>query len=134
MFNDLASSETRRYFLQQCGIGLGAVALASLLHADAPAQETGGIAGLPHFAAKSIRVIYLLQSGAPSQLDLFVDKPRLRPMFGADLREITEHLPPAPRTVARRHAEKYRRAIGHCSKFIDDRYGDGLAPPPAFES
>ncbi len=41
--------------------------------------------GLPHFAARAKRVIYLLQSGAPSQLDLFDYKPRLQNMRGVDL-------------------------------------------------
>ncbi|MSQ96257.1 MAG: DUF1501 domain-containing protein [Gemmataceae bacterium] len=77
--------ETRRYFLQQSGLGLGAVALASLLSEDAGAQDTVGLPGLPHFAAKAKRVIYLFQSGAPSQMDLFDYKPRLADMRGADL-------------------------------------------------
>ncbi len=85
MVPEFANFFSRRYFLQQSGIGLGAVALASLLNEDAAAQDTVGISGLPHFAAKAKRVIYLLQSGAPSQIDLFDYKPGLRSMFGEDL-------------------------------------------------
>src|ERR1044072_3561077 len=77
--------ETRRYFLQRSGLSLGAVALASLRADDASAQEAGGLPGLPHFEAKAKRVIYLFQSGAPSQMDLFDHKPRLADMRGAEL-------------------------------------------------
>src|SRR5258707_7355682 len=73
-FSDNAQLHTRRYFLQRTGVGLGAAALASLLNDDASAQQPG----LPHFPAKAKRVIYLFQSGAPSQLDLFDHKPGLQ--------------------------------------------------------
>ncbi|RZL17830.1 MAG: DUF1501 domain-containing protein, partial [Pedobacter sp.] len=43
------------------------------------------LAGLPHFAPKAKRIIYLFQNGAPSQLDLFDYKPKLQKMFGEDL-------------------------------------------------
>jgi hypothetical protein len=83
-------SVTRRRFLGQAGIGIGAAALAELLQADLFAQSaatsaTGGLPGLPHFAPKAKRVIYLFQSGAPSQLDLFDYKPQLARMQGSDL-------------------------------------------------
>lgn len=71
----------RRAFLQSSGLGLGGMALAGLLSAQAaaepPAPSPAGIPGLPHFPAKAKRVIYLFQSGAPSQLDLFDPKPGL---------------------------------------------------------
>ena len=67
----------RRSFLQRFGGGLGGVALANLLHA-----ESGK--GL-HHEAKAKRVIYLFQSGAPSQLDLFDPKPRLVEETGKEL-------------------------------------------------
>src|SRR4051794_19798315 len=76
--------ETRRYFLQRTGVGLGAAALATLLDQDAAAQPDVG-PRVPHFAASAKRVIYLFQSGAPSQMDLFDYKPRLRSMFNTDL-------------------------------------------------
>jgi hypothetical protein len=74
---------TRRHFFKECGIGLGAIALASLLNeklAAAP-QGTRGANPLaprqPHFPARARQVIYLFQAGAPSQLDLFDYKPEL---------------------------------------------------------
>src|SRR5262245_19273183 len=81
---------TRRHFLGQAG-GLGAVALASLLAEEAPAagpptpQYIGALRGLPHFKARAKRVIYLFQSGAPSQMDLFDHKPRLANLRGKEL-------------------------------------------------
>src|SRR5207247_2019934 len=75
--NELQSLATRRYFLQRSGFSLGAVALSWLLNKDAQAAaQGGGLEGLPHFAARAKRVIYLFQSGAPSQMDLFDYKPR----------------------------------------------------------
>jgi hypothetical protein len=79
----------RRHFFGR--IGLGATALAALLNEElfaAPAKDaaaTGGLPGLPHFAPKAKRVIYLFQSGAPSQMDLFDHKPQLADRHGADL-------------------------------------------------
>jgi len=67
---------------------LGATALAGLLNEQlfaAGANATGGLRGLPHFAPKAKRVIYLFQSGAPSQLDLFDHKPLLAARHGTDL-------------------------------------------------
>src|SRR6476620_6532049 len=64
---------TRRYFFGKSATGLGIAALSSLLRAE----ETGGLPGLPHFPPTAKRVIYLFQSGAPSQMDLFDYKPRL---------------------------------------------------------
>ena len=75
---------TRRQFFSFSSMGIGATALASLLASDADAAK-GGLPGLPHFAPKAKRVIYLFQHGAPSQLDLFDYKPDLRKSFGADL-------------------------------------------------
>jgi Protein of unknown function (DUF1501) len=76
----------RRAFLNRTGLGLGALALGSLLGRDA--ARAGGretASGLPHFAPKAKRVIYLFQSGAPSQLDLFDYKPALRERRGTEL-------------------------------------------------
>jgi hypothetical protein len=80
---------TRRHFFSRASTGLGVVALASLLHSESAANEktpsTGGLPGVPHFAPKAKRVIYLFQSGAPSQMDLFDYKPRLRDLRGQEL-------------------------------------------------
>jgi hypothetical protein len=75
---------TRRQFLTTAGTGVGLAALASLLEKDGRA-DTGGIAGLPHFAPKAKRVIYLLQNGAPSHVDLFDHKPMLSKMHGEQI-------------------------------------------------
>ncbi|HWQ35260.1 MAG TPA: DUF1501 domain-containing protein [Blastocatellia bacterium] len=72
---------TRRWFFRQCGVGLGSMALASLLKDDlfaTPQQSSNPLAPRkPHFPARAKRVIYLFQAGAPSQLDLFDYKPQL---------------------------------------------------------
>jgi hypothetical protein len=81
---------TRRHFLGRAGVGLGAVALAELLNQELLAQAsdataTGGLPGLPHFAPKAKRVIYLFQVGGPSQVDLYDYKPELLKRQGTDL-------------------------------------------------
>ncbi len=73
---------TRRHFFKDCAVGLGSLALASLLNekgfAQGASQSKNPLAPkAPHFAAKAKRVIYLFQAGAPSQLDLFDYKPEL---------------------------------------------------------
>ena len=80
----------RRKFLSRLSLGIGSVALGSLLIPDlfnSNSDEELLMAGLPHFAPKAKRIIYLFQNGAPSQLDLFDYKPRLQEMFGQDLPE-----------------------------------------------
>ena len=78
-------SINRRHFFGR--MGLGATALSALLNEESKAASSsnGGLPGLPHFAAKAKRVIYLFQSGAPSQLDLFDYKPKLAALHGTDL-------------------------------------------------
>jgi hypothetical protein len=70
---------SRRQFLTHSSTGIGATALASLLASDG--LGTSGF----HFAPKAKRVIYLFQSGGPSQMDLFDPKPRMQAMFDQDL-------------------------------------------------
>jgi hypothetical protein len=72
----------RRWFLQQCGVGLGAAALGTLLHADGYAAEGPLALKQPHFAPKAKRVIFLFMAGAPSQHELFDYKPKLAEMDG----------------------------------------------------
>jgi hypothetical protein len=76
---------TRRHFFGRAGIGLAA--LASLLDAERPrASEDGANPSvLPHFPPTARRVIYLFQSGAPSQMDLFDYKPALDGLRGSEL-------------------------------------------------
>jgi len=79
---------TRRHFFGRTSTGIGVAALAQLLGVRAlfaDAADTGGLAGLPHFAPKAKRVIYLYQSGGPSQLELFDYKPQLAKWTGDDL-------------------------------------------------
>jgi hypothetical protein len=75
---------TRRHFFSRCGTGMGAAALALLMKESGLAQQAG-VSGLPHFAPRAKRVIYLYQSGAPSQLDLFDPKPHLEKYRGQNL-------------------------------------------------
>jgi hypothetical protein len=83
---------TRRHFFSRTSTGIGAAALASLFSQDTLLAETverdpktTGLVGLPHFAPKAKRVIYLHQSGAPSQIDLFDYKPQLKKEHGKEL-------------------------------------------------
>jgi hypothetical protein len=71
--------ETRRYFFGRAASGLGIAALANLLHAD----DT--LPGVPHFAPKAKRVIYLFQSGGPSQMELYDYKPHLMDLARTEL-------------------------------------------------
>ncbi len=82
---------SRRDFLSKTSLGIGALSLASLL---APSLLKGnpmtgpgkkGVLGSPHFSPKIKRVIYLFQSGGPSQLELFDYKPLLRERNGEEL-------------------------------------------------
>ena len=74
---------TRRWFFKQCGVGVGAIALNSLLaeslfgKSATPSQTNPLSPKAPHFAPKAKRVIYLFMAGAPSHLDLFDYKPEL---------------------------------------------------------
>jgi len=76
---------TRRQFFGRASVGIGAAALASILDPRlVGATGTPSPRG-PHYAPKARRVIYLFQSGAPSQLDLFDYKPRLSELHGTEL-------------------------------------------------
>ncbi len=84
--------ETRRHLLGRSAKGIGSIALAHLLGADLSGSEAGersrgGLGGLPHFAPKAKRVIWLFQSGGPSQIETFDPKPGLAKLRGQDLPE-----------------------------------------------
>ena len=72
---------TRRWFFEECGVGLGAIALGQLFRQNgwaAPAAPENPLAPKqPHFAPKAKRVIFLFMAGAPSHLELFDYKPEL---------------------------------------------------------
>lgn len=78
----------RRWFLRDCTIGLGGIALGHLLRRDAVAAAANPLAPRrPHFSGKAKRVIYMFHAGAPSHLELFDYKPELEKRNG--------QLPPA---------------------------------------
>jgi len=85
--HDLLS--TRRHFFGRAATGIGTAALASVLNpqlfGESSTPQDHGTLGRPHFAPRAKRVIYLFMSGAPSQMDLFDYKPKMREMFDADL-------------------------------------------------
>src|SRR5215218_1622459 len=87
--NDRLLTMTRRQFFGRTSVGIGTAALASLLGDDLLGATTGSaraaLPGLPHFAPKAKRVIYLMQGGAPSHVDLFDHKPELIKRRGEEL-------------------------------------------------
>ena len=83
---------TRRHFFRQSGFGIGGVALSALLDdrlfaAASAARQIGGPFGgrAPHFAPKAKNIIYLFMAGAPTQLDLFDNKPALQKYDGQEI-------------------------------------------------
>ena len=77
---------TRRALFGRGALGLGSLALGGLLERDGFAVAPDSAApALPHFAAKAKRVIYLLQNGAPSHVDLFDYKPKLKEWHGRQI-------------------------------------------------
>jgi len=81
---------TRRHFFGRSATGIGTVALSSLLNPNLFAEPSapptvGGLSGLPHFAPRAKRVIYLFMSGAPSQLDMWDYKPKMVEWYDKDL-------------------------------------------------
>ena len=125
---------TRRQFFQTCGVGVGKIALASLLaDSSAWASETDSAGGL-HFRPRAKRVIFLFMAGAPSQLDLFDHKPKLVQLEG-------KPIPPSviagqryafiqpdaavlsPRFKFRRHGEsgiELSEVLPHLADVVDD--------------
>lgn len=88
----VASHLNRRSFLLKASLGLGSVALGSLLagqdvlsHKAKAVAAAGGITGMPDIPARTKRVVYLFQSGGPSQFETFDYKPLLEKMHGQDL-------------------------------------------------
>ena len=77
---------TRRHFFRDSAAGIGTAALASLLAENSSASAATALDPLaprpPHFAPKAKRVIYLFMAGAPSQLDLLDNKPKLVELDG----------------------------------------------------
>jgi len=134
--------ETRRQFFRRSALGLGSAALSSLLMNDASIaapQTTSlpGLPGLPHFAPRAKRAIYLFMAGAPSQMDLFDYKPKMQDMFDADLPEsvrmgqrlttmtsVQDRFPIAPSTYKfKPHGQcgaLVSELLPHTAKIVDD--------------
>ena len=100
--SEIIAQQSRRTFLERGTLGLGTMALGSLLNARNVTTERrnriGGLADLPHFTPKVKRVIYLFQSGGPAQMDLFDYKPHLATRHGE---EVPESIYPADRKSTR---------------------------------
>ena len=111
----------RRQFLQRCGVGLGAMALGSLLArdgvagAESPVPRTTMTPRAGHHAPRARAVIFLFMAGGPSQLDLFCDKPKLRQLHGQS--------PPQSYLEGKRFAflKGTEKLLGSSRKF--ERYG-----------
>ena len=139
MFNPMHIS--RRHFLQDCGVGLGKVALAGLLTDSLCTTASAASSAIdplrpikPHFPGKAKHVIHLFMAGAPSQLDLFDYKPALAKLEG-------KPLPPSvigsqryafirpdaavlgPRFKFAKHGQcgaELSEAVPHLAKIVDD--------------
>jgi hypothetical protein len=83
----MGREESRRRFFARGAQGIGALALASLLgdQAQAAGRDGGALAGLPHFAPKAKRCIYLHLVGAPPQMETYDYKPQMKDWFNKDL-------------------------------------------------
>lgn len=117
----------RRYFLSRLSLGLGSAALGSLLVPDLFKSKDSidseeMLSGLPHFAPKAKRVIYLFQNGAPSQLELFDYKPLLNKMRGEDLPESVRK---GQRLTGMTASQTKFPLVG--SQFKFDQYGESRA-------
>jgi hypothetical protein len=114
---------TRRALLGGAATGVGAAALAYLFGSEgfasaatgtADAQVNNILAGLPHFAPKAKRVIYMFQNGAPSHVDLFDYKPKLREWHG---KEIPEEVQGGKRLSTMTSGQKAKPVLSEISKF-----------------
>jgi len=146
--SDLLSQLNRRHFFGKAAGGIGVAALAALLNEDGlcasvaaadgrkQTAETGQ-SGFPNFPPKAKRVIYLFQSGAPSQMDLFDYKPKLKDLRGSELPDSVrkgqrltgmtakqESFPVAPSMFRfRRHGESgawVSELLPHTANIVDD--------------
>jgi hypothetical protein len=116
---------SRRHFFGRAATGIGTAALASLLARDAQAaarKQVGGLPGLPHFAPKAKRVIYLFQNGAPTHVDLFDYKPELTKQKG---KQIPDSVVKGARFSTMTGGQTVRPCLPEITKFA--RHGQGGA-------
>ena len=135
--------QTRRQFFGQAGLRAGSIALATMMGretavaAPAPGMVHPPLPGMPHFAPRAKRLIYLHMNGAPSQIDLWDHKPGLQAYFDKDLPESVRNgqrittmtsgqarLPVAPSMFKfQQHGRSGMWAselLRHTSKIVDD--------------
>jgi len=107
---------TRRHFFGRSAVGIGTAALASLLQNDlrAAGNHTGGLPGVPHFAPKAKRVIYLFQNGAPAHVELFDYKPKLTEWHG---KQIPDSVQKGKRFSTMTGNQKDRPVLANITKF-----------------
>ena len=150
---------TRRHFISKATLGLGAVALSSLLSGCESEQllskqiSEGGILGKPQLSPKVKRVIFLFQSGGPSQHELFDYKPILRQRWGEELpssvgkgQRVTEFTASQPKPMVgsfsdfKQHGESgawVSNLLPHTAKIVDEiciirsMYTDAINHDPA---
>src|SRR5437764_11379258 len=120
---------TRRALLGRTATGIGTAALAYLLGNDllagpstTPTAAVGELAGFPNFAPKAKRVIYLFQNGAPSHVDLFDYKPKLREWHG---KEIPPEIQGGKRLSTMTSGQKAKPVLAEITKFA--RHGQSGA-------
>ena len=111
---------SRRQFFGKSALGLGAFALGSLLNPSLVGAKPssgniiGNANGVPHFAPKAKRIIYLFQNGAPSHVDLFDYKPKLREWHG---RQIPDSLTHGKRFSTMTGEQVMRPVLGNMADF-----------------
>jgi hypothetical protein len=112
--NGIHDALTRRAFFGRTGLGLGSLALASLLPGKTAAAPRTGALEARHMAPRARRVIYLFQSGAPSHIDLFDPKPKLTEMTGVDLPDSVRM---GQRITGMTSGQKHLLCVGSAFKF-----------------
>src|SRR5213592_3875371 len=126
---------TRRALLGRTATGIGTAALAYLMGGEmlraataqggtttGPVAAMGGLPGFPNFAPKAKRVIYLFQNGAPSHVDLFDYKPKLKEWHG---KEIPPEIQGGRRLSTMTSGQKAKPVLGEITKFA--RHGQSGA-------
>src|SRR4051812_23385275 len=115
---------TRRALMGRTASGIGIAALSQLMGNDLraasvqvpatqPVKAFGGLAGLPHFPAKVKRVIYMFKNGAPSHVDLFDYKPKLKEWHG---KEIPAEIQKGQRLSSMTGGQKAKPVLSEISK------------------